>query len=449
MYSVAYVVDDDGKAALIELARPVDKKGGWPACSTCYAQEGELKGFQAQVRGEVTEVGDGTLQNPSRMRILDAVATISEADLCSSVPAMPASPAPTSAPVTSTLVTPAPVAPAPTSKPVPASPAPTSAPVTSTLVTPAPVAPAPTSKPAPESPAPTSAPVTSTLVTPAPVAPAPTSKPVSSAPVIPAPTSEPETPTPSAAPVKIYTDHCFSGSNIVEVLGKGVVTMDNLKIGDFVESGGDKFSRVYSFGHIDHELEATFLQLKAGGLDTTPLEITKDHILFVKGKATRASDVQVGDILSSGKVHEIKTVKRRGVYVPMTESGKIVVSGVLSSSYVVLLDVPIALQHYGTHAFMAPLRLMCAFDFGLCENETYTEGISNFIVDSVSLVSKVSEFPAVVQLFAFLVASPFLLAAYLIEMMILGGGPLSISVLILSFYYEMKRRGGKPSSKLC
>ena len=44
---------------------------------------------------------------------------------------------------------------------------------------------------------------------------------------------------------------CFSGENVVELEGGMSVQMKNLRIGDVVETGDGKFTRVYSFGHYE------------------------------------------------------------------------------------------------------------------------------------------------------------------------------------------------------
>jgi Hint module len=243
--------------------------------------------------------------------------------------------------------------------------------------------------------------------------------------------------TPVSAPVSSPTGTvrrrwgCFSAFNSVEVQDKGFVSMDALVIGDYVKAGdaGD-FSRIYSFGHIDHQMEAAFVQIKVDNVHESVLELTSDHMVFVSGKAARASEIRVGDTLSNGIVKEIQTVHRRGVYVPLTESGTIVVSGVVSSCFVSLLDLPPSLMHYGTQAFMAPHRLMCAIHFNLCKNEAYTDGISRFTLWAVSIVLKVSKLPGLFQLVAFLLASPVLIVA---------SSPLIVSLLLISFYFCVTR----------
>jgi hypothetical protein len=54
---------------------------------------------------------------------------------------------------------------------------------------------------------------------------------------------------------------CFSGQNLVKIKHVGNVPMSQLRIGDYVMSGNDKFTQVYGFGHFEHKREATFLQI--------------------------------------------------------------------------------------------------------------------------------------------------------------------------------------------
>ena len=37
------------------------------------------------------------------------------------------------------------------------------------------------------------------------------------------------------------------------------------------------------------------------------------------------------------------------------------------------------------HAFNAPHRMVCALSFEICENETYTDGISDWVYDPLRL----------------------------------------------------------------
>jgi hypothetical protein len=187
---------------------------------------------------------------------------------------------------------------------------------------------------------------------------------------------------------------CFSALNTVEERGKGIITIDELQIGDYVKAGNDRFSRVYSFSHLDNSTEAIFLQIHTEQLDK-PLEVSPDHIVYVSGgKAVRASDVRVGDRMHDVHVvSRITMVQRRGVYAPVTYSGNIVVSGVLASSYVSLLDhVSPGIQNRAAHYVTGVQRMICILSFSTCEQETYDaeEGLSYFIRPVVRLVQELS-----------------------------------------------------------
>jgi hypothetical protein len=213
---------------------------------------------------------------------------------------------------------------------------------------------------------------------------------------------------------------CFSGFNTVEVQGKGVLSIKELQVGDYVRSSEGKFSRVYSFGHKDHDGEALYLQIHAAGL-TTPIELSRTHMIYVGHKILTAQDVKVGDMLGNNKVTEIKTVKRRGIYSPVTESGDIMVSEVLASSYVAMLDYSPSLQHWAAHALASPLRLACYSNFEFCKRETYSaNGNSETYILFIHVVEKLSECSAAVQLGMTAIMAPFIVAAYLLEQILLS-----------------------------
>ena len=219
---------------------------------------------------------------------------------------------------------------------------------------------------------------------------APTSAPVK------APTKSPVKP-PTSAPTSAPWP-CFSKFTEVEVLGQGLTHMDALKIGDAVRTADGSFSTVYSFGHYDPHTVANFLQLWTDASDE-PLEITGDHMLFVKqgglGENTNVkilptSAVKVGDLLvapapqqhqkqstSSNavvKVTAITTVQREGLYAPFTTTGSIVVNGVTASNYIALSPafqaaMSFESQHWLQHLAYLPYRLYCGT--AGCQNETY------------------------------------------------------------------------------
>jgi len=183
---------------------------------------------------------------------------------------------------------------------------------------------------------------------------------------------------------------CFSGENMVESMGRGLVMMKTIKIGDFVRVRGGKFAKVYSFGHFEKNIPSDYLQIRSAGAKA-PLEISADHMVFVYDggvtKSVPASTISVGDNLASEtgprKVLSIKDVKRDGAYAPFTTSGDIVVSGIVASNYISLIPeqyigLPVTMQ-WIAHSFKAPHRAVCSINFSICENETYINGLSIWI----------------------------------------------------------------------
>jgi len=191
--------------------------------------------------------------------------------------------------------------------------------------------------------------------------------------------------------------NCFSAMNTVEVEDKGFISMDSLQIGDYARAANGKFSRVFSFAHLDKELETDFFQISVEGLED-PLEITGRHFMFVSDKAVRADTVKVGDMVGNNMVSDIRTVKRNGVYAPVTESGDIMVSSVLASSYVSFLDKIYLDENMMTHMYFAPQRVACSINFSWCENETYSkDGYSNWSNWAIQIMEASYFFPVIVQ----------------------------------------------------
>jgi len=190
---------------------------------------------------------------------------------------------------------------------------------------------------------------------------------------------------------------CFSGMNAVEVYGKGFISMDSLQIGDYARAANGKFSLVFSFAHLDKNLETDFIQISVEGLEA-PLEITGRHFVFVSDKAIRADTLKVGDLLGDRLVSDIQTIKRTGVYAPITESGDIIVSSVLASSYVSFLDKIYLDENMMTHMFFALHRVTCRINFSWCENETYSkDGYSNWSNWAIQTMEASYFFPIIIQ----------------------------------------------------
>jgi hypothetical protein len=211
-------------------------------------------------------------------------------------------------------------------------------------------------------------------------------------------------PAPTPAPTTgVGVGACFSESSTVEVRNKGNVSIKELRIGDQVLVSADMYEPVYSFGHYHQTVEAQFLKILTSS-SMPPLEITKDHMLFVNGRPVPASLVKVGDQLSltePGKtvtVEGIEAVSRKGAYAPFTPSGTIAVNGILASTFVAFqnseylsiggIRTPIQFQ-WVAQAFETPHRTFCSFASTWCEQELYSSsGISLWVY----LPLKITEF---------------------------------------------------------
>jgi Hint module len=229
---------------------------------------------------------------------------------------------------------------------------------------------------------------------------------------------------PNITPVNKPT-HCFSGLNTVEVEGTGEVAIHQVKVGDFVKAGNNDFTQVYGFGHIDHALEADFIQIVLA--DNSPsIEMTSRHLVYVKRNnhlySMPASDIVVGDELSGKRVQAMRTVTRRGVYAPLTQSGDILVNGVRASNYVDVLDVSLVWdQHVYAHAFFFPQRLFCRFFLGTCKKEMYVKGYGLLAYATIGLGSIVNHGGSFAILIFSFVCIPIVGIAYAMEAMMYMG----------------------------
>jgi ABC-type phosphate transport system substrate-binding protein len=225
---------------------------------------------------------------------------------------------------------------------------------------------------------------------------------------------------------------CFSEISSVQVQGKGVTAMKDLKIGDKVMNAEGKFDDVYSFGHYSPDVQAEFIQIHAAGL-TTPLEISKEHMLFVDGAAVPASAVSVGDkanLAGGNGVAEVKKIQhviRHGAYAPFTKSGTIAVNDVAASVYVDLQNdagvlvvggykTPLSMQ-FLAHMFQAPHRLVCQMSPSYCQTETYDDrGVSSWVAGPLAVAEWLIKQSVVLMSLAFVPCFLLGVAIYAIEL---------------------------------
>lgn len=216
---------------------------------------------------------------------------------------------------------------------------------------------------------------------------------------------------PSPAPTKTPTDMpirlptleptkgggwiCFSGDSEVVVQNRGTVRMDQLKIGDWVLTAGGQYTKVYSFGHKKVSLRTTFLRILTSSMDNAhPLEISPEHLIFSHNSVKNslhivaAGDLQVGDFLvmedeTPTEILRIGVVECQGVFAPLTESGNLLVNGVLASNYVsrqwLKHQVSGTILHLFQHGAILPVRMLCFLTD--CQKETYNEytGFSTWV----------------------------------------------------------------------
>ena len=118
--------------------------------------------------------------------------------------------------------------------------------------------------------------------------------------------------------------------------------MDEIQVGTLIHDGSS-YSRVVGFLHRSIDIAPT--QYLSFNFDNDQqLEISPKHCIFLAdGHDVFAQDVQVGDVMASGQVvRSIQYTKHNSLIAPLTESGTVMVNGVLASCYA---DFPHAISH--------------------------------------------------------------------------------------------------------
>lgn len=233
-------------------------------------------------------------------------------------------------------------------------------------------------------------------------APAPTANPTH------APTNPPEECEGIVLPIFGCIGGCFSWDTLVVVKGKGEVTMQSLVSGDLVHVGKGIFEPIYAFGHRSENKWFGFLQISVQGIDK-PIEMTRSHMIFIQNeggttKAIPANLLKQDDRLvladyGTSRVVWIREVSKRGIYAPLTYSGKVAVNGVIASVYPAFNSEPsfwgVSMQSW-MHLGQGPHRLVCKFGgISLCVDEMVVEefveedefgGMSPMVLNSVRLL---------------------------------------------------------------
>lgn len=192
------------------------------------------------------------------------------------------------------------------------------------------------------------------------------------------------------------SDACFPAHATVELECGVRVRMDALQIGDRVKVGAGQFSEVFMFTHRLHSDVYQFvsLQISVPSFDDVQLQLSAGHYLPVNGVLKAAAAVVLGDTVvlgdgSVGAVTGIAALRSRGLFNPQTLDGKIVVDGVVASTYTT------AVKPAAAHTLLLPMRQMFRASgalmdpsFGLLENGF--KGFTRFWVGVVSVLEQFS-----------------------------------------------------------
>lgn len=184
---------------------------------------------------------------------------------------------------------------------------------------------------------------------------------------------------------------CFPADSIVQVrdscgsdLSSLCVTsrrMDQLKIGDLVESDNGQYEPIIAFTHRNYVKSLKYRRFVAGN---HTLEIADGHYLFANGKLQMPENVRVGDVFSTGDaVSRIELVHKMGLIHPHTWSSTLVVNGIKTSVNTNLYDAPLALyfqDYVTTPVAYAFYKLGAPLDF--------TEGSRFWHVEEFVLMTK-------------------------------------------------------------
>lgn len=152
--------------------------------------------------------------------------------------------------------------------------------------------------------------------------------------------------------------------------------IDKVSIGDFLQVGARKYSRVFMFGHNVAGVRKEFVTLSTVGGEQ--LSLTAGHYIYANGALVAAGSVRVGDILSLGTgtaaiVDAVGNKIGEGLYNPHTIDGDIVGNGYIASTHTT------ALRPDFSHAILAPLRALNWFGISFNTLDGGTGSLSDFM----------------------------------------------------------------------
>ncbi|KAK7003729.1 GIMAP protein [Biomphalaria glabrata] len=163
---------------------------------------------------------------------------------------------------------------------------------------------------------------------------------------------------------QVQQEHqCFSGDSTVCLSTGEQITLSKLRIGDKVlcrnSNGQLGFETVYMFGHQDAQVFSNFVVLETLN---SQVYLTDKHYIYCEREGEErclaAKDVNTGDSLlfvsgdnlTQSTVLRVGYERKQGLFAPFTNSGTIVVDGLLASCYVNVL------QPQSCHGWLWPMR---------------------------------------------------------------------------------------------
>ncbi|CAD7952426.1 unnamed protein product [Amoebophrya sp. A25] len=166
---------------------------------------------------------------------------------------------------------------------------------------------------------------------------------------------------------RAVVDNFTECGNVVDL-----VRLRDLRVGQKVRVGDDRFEPILGFLHKDESVSSVFCDVSYNCIEDAStggsIRLTPDHMVFVSSspceksaKMAQSLTPRVDRLLvcrancstQEAEIVSVTPVQSRGICAPLTESGRIVVNGVLSSCYAHAM-----LGHESCHAVLAPLRWM-------------------------------------------------------------------------------------------
>ena len=157
--------------------------------------------------------------------------------------------------------------------------------------------------------------------------------------------------------IRKILSNCFSSESMLFLKNGESIRMCELRIGDSVLSLNRRtnqpvFSKVYMWGHIDHDRTASFLQIRH---EHGTIKLTDNHLILhgCDKRVIKASNLQIGDLIHYFECNRdeneiisnytliptfVRSVTRcvdKGVYSPFTHNSTVVVDGIVCSVFAV------------------------------------------------------------------------------------------------------------------